>query len=51
MLFVLAMFLKCATCTCSVVCEIWGCFHVPWCRRREAADKREGVGGGGGGPV
>ena len=26
MLFVLVMFLKCAT--CSVVCEIWGCCSV-----------------------
>ena len=36
MLFVLVMFLKCAT--CSVVCEIWGCYNVPWCRRGVAVE-------------
>ena len=40
MLFVLVMFYKCAT--CSVVCEIWRCCHVPWCKRGEAIEKDGG---------
>ena len=38
MRFVMAMFLKCATCTCSVVSEIWGCYGV----RKERILRKEG---------
>ena len=41
MLFVLVMFLKCAT--CSVVCEIWRCCGL----REERLLRKEGGGGGG----
>ena len=29
-----------------VLCEIWGCCPVPWCRRGEVVKKKKGGGGG-----